>query len=275
MEKVHHNSHEDKLVVLSHVISVNKYECKPCWDIFRKDSGNQPLQYYFYMDCPGGDAFIHWVYEAFLYFPLLREEFEKHPNLKVIVPNRKRYTLNLFKCFDINIPVINDFETYDNICIFPPATSINHFNKTLFEKYFKLYLDNMKFYNLSAKFSIVYLPRNKRENYTPNDRPEPHIDAISDLVVSKGGMTIDTYNINDIKLQLTILNNADVIIAHWGSAVLFNFMPFKNKKMIFFNSDVFRWQCQTQESMDYFMRYISSHNSLYSIERFEELHDLL
>ena len=40
---------------------------------------------YFMFDSPGEDAFAHWVYESFIFYPMLQKLNEKYKNIETIV----------------------------------------------------------------------------------------------------------------------------------------------------------------------------------------------
>ena len=70
--------------------------------------------------------------------------------------------------------------------------------------------------------NLLYLPRNLKDNYYPKDRIPEHllyerrnqneIDYISSEVINNNGIVLDTYNINNIYIQFSIIQNSKNII---------------------------------------------------------------
>jgi capsular polysaccharide biosynthesis protein len=81
------------------------------------------------------------------------------------------------------------------------------------------------------KIKSLYLPRNDTDNYKANDRIINNTDNIKQIVIQNGGMVLDTYRLNNINYQFTIVNNADIIILDYGSSLYFNCIFLKNKKI--------------------------------------------
>jgi hypothetical protein len=169
-------------------------------------------------------------------------------------------------------PIVSEVTTTKNIVFFPPIFAINHPNMELFIKYFENYSRSIKVDTITP-IGILYLPRNTKENYINNDRPEPLIPAIKDVVLSKGGTVIDTYDINNMRLQLAVVQASEVIILHWGSAFYFNCAHLRGKTIILLDSFVNVQQLRTQPFNRSFMQMISNNNKVVSV--FSYVEDLL
>ena len=104
------------------------------------------------------------------------------------------------------------------------------------DKYYNLYLNSYISYiqrNISVIQSIkaVFLPRNTIDNYSQNDRIISNTDKIKEIVIENGGMVLDTYALNNIKYQFSIINNAEIVILDYGSSLFLNCIFLKNKKI--------------------------------------------
>lgn len=195
---------------------------------------------YFVFDCPGKDAFIHWITESFIFYPIFLKLKESYPNIKILTTNTKKYAKNIFKFFNIESEIVYQIEVEpkSNICFFPPVISLNDLddsNKGLFEKFLYNYMEHainiLKGYNLHEN-KILFLPRNSVDNFAENDRIIHGSDDIEKNIIEIGGTVLNTYQINNIHLQLSIVNSSNSIILDYGSSFFFNCLFLKNKKII-------------------------------------------
>jgi adenylate kinase family enzyme len=134
----------------------------------------------------------------------------------------------------------------------------------VFKRYITNYVANMST-DCISNLKLIYLPRNSRENYIVNEREEPFVPEITDLVIKKGGTVIDTYNINNISVQMALIQSASTIIVHYGSAFFVNCIHLKNKKIILLDSPVSVNQERAFDSIRYIHEYIKSRNTVFCI----------
>ena len=261
---------------IKNVVSYERFHCEPKWKITRAGGEEQPVEeYYFFMDCPGDDAFMHWVVESFIFYPLLLEKLETYPALKILTSNTKRYCKNFFKFIGLTTPIVSQVSSSRNVVFFPPIVSLNKPNMPVFIKYITNYTNNLKFDTFSP-INLLYLPRNSIENYTVNDRTVPSVQELSELTVNKGGVVIDTYLINNIALQMNIINAAQIIVVHWGSAFYVNCIHLKNKTIVLLDSPIGVNQVRSLEIMNYLYRTIASNNKIISVFSYtSDLKDIL
>jgi hypothetical protein len=58
---------------------VKKYyygSCKPELTVeqyIKSNDTNNIIEYFYCMDCPDSDAFAHWIYETFIFYPIIKE----------------------------------------------------------------------------------------------------------------------------------------------------------------------------------------------------------
>ena len=82
---------------------VTKYTytiCKPELTIlqdFILDSISSDMEYYYIFDSPVSDAFGHWFFESFIFYPIFLSIQKIYPTVKILVKNKKRYIKNFFK----------------------------------------------------------------------------------------------------------------------------------------------------------------------------------
>jgi len=218
--------------------NVKSYEythCHPSLNITSdEDSESNIEDVYYVFDCPGGDAFAHWVYESFITYPIFSELRLKYPNIKVLTKNDKKYVKSFLKLLDDDIEIVNSINNARNICFFPPILSLNDHSidqelfSSLVDNFKKMIIDNI---TIMCTNSIILLPRNNKDNYSANDR-KVDIDDIYEYIIDNDGTIFNTYEINNLKLQFSIINSFKNIILDYGSSFLVNSI-FQTNKNIF------------------------------------------
>lgn len=72
--------------------------------------------------------------------------------------------------------------------------------------------------NISFNNKYLLLPRNSKDNCIRCERIINGIDDIEDNIISIGGMVLNTYQMNNIELQMSIIKNSEIIILDYGSS---------------------------------------------------------
>jgi hypothetical protein len=202
---------------------------------------NNEKTHYWIIDSAGEFALAHWIYEAFIFIPILIELNKYAANaakadIKIMTKNPKKYVKSMLRFFGIKNEVVGKIENYNNYCYFPKVYSMNTSQHIETDEYYNLYLNLYIAYiqrNVPTiqSINLVFLPRNTIDNYEPNDRIIANTDKIKEIVIENGGTVLDTYALNNIKYQFVIINNADILILDYGSSVFFNCIFLKNKKI--------------------------------------------
>jgi hypothetical protein len=236
--------------------------------IITKKVVEDPIEeYYFFFSNPGADAFLHWVIEVFIFYPLFIQKLKVHPNTKILIPgNRKRYCSNFFAYLGISSPIVHEISTSKNIVFFPPVCSLNKYNMSVLDKYITNYMSDIVI-DILPSVKLLYLPRNRKENFAVNDTPErsAEVESISDIVIRNNGIILDTYSINNIRLQFNLVASASIIVVHWGSSFYVNCLHVKNKIIILLNDSVGIYQINAYESMGYMFKQIEMNNKIISL----------
>ena len=259
---------------------INKYEnvktynfmhCSPELHIDLSDDINDTnsKDFYYIFDCPGEDAFAHFVYESFIFYPIFQKIANIHPSIKILTTINKNFVKNLFKFFNIKNEIINKIENINNICFFSPIISLNdhNINQEIYIKHINLF-SNYITNNVSLfdQQNILFLPRNTKENYLPNDRIIYGTDDIKENIVKIGGTIIDTYELNDIGLQFSKINSFNTIILDFGSSFLVNGIFLKNKKIIVLDNYGYSYQINNFISINIIYNIIKNNNTIYFIK---------
>lgn len=221
----------------------------------KNESIQQNHNYYIIFDNPGKDAFGHWIFESFIFVDILKELNNEYKNIKIMTSNKKLYVKSFFNFFRINNEIVYDFEDTNNIVFIPPIISYGIINETN-PKYFELFKTFMNKYvsyiynniiNLNFENNILYLPRNKKNNFCPEEfipkqliGDRINIDEIThmtDAVLKYGGIVLNTLELNNISIQFSLIYNSKNIIIDYGSAFDVNTLICKNKNIIVLNKE--------------------------------------
>lgn len=245
-----------KLNKFENVISYKYSVCKPELSINIDESilsSNNNIYYIF--DCPGLDAFAHWFYESFIFYKNIIELTKIYPTIKILTNNKKKYVKSLLKLFNISNEIVYHNTDYliekiipnnNNICFFSKILSLNDPNIDLiyYEKLInEIIIDINNKIPVSLSNDILLLPRNKVDNYAPNDRILFGIEDIEKNLIELGGIILDTYNLNNFYYQFMLIKNSNIIILDFGSSYLVNAIFLKNKKIIILNNyGWYEWQ---------------------------------
>jgi capsular polysaccharide biosynthesis protein len=192
--------------------------------------------YYWIIDSPGDFALAHWIYESFIFIPILIELNEQNRGIKIMTKNPKKYVKSMLRFFGIKNEVVHKIDNYNNYCYFPKVYSMNTSQNIETDEYYNLYLNLYIAYiqrntPIIQSIKAVFLPRNTIDNYSQNDRVISNTEKIKEIVIEKGGMVLDTYALNNIKYQFSIINNAEIVILDYGSSLFLNCIFLKNKKI--------------------------------------------
>lgn len=228
----------------AHNVSDYKFEhCIPkvtlnvCDDNDTNINDMNNIDYYYIFDNPGQDAFCHWVYESFIFYPVFLSLVEKYNNIKILTKNKKKYVSNFFTLFNIKNEICYEVKNTNNICFLSlPIISLNdnNINVDYFTKYLKLFIANLNLIIMKNIFEINVLlcPRNTKDNYVGNDRIIKGIDDIENNVVGNGGCVLNTYNINNLMIQFTLVNSCKTIILDYGSSFFINCIFISGRNII-------------------------------------------
>lgn len=241
-----------KMFKFENVISYKLEYCKPEFFInldHNINSDNKEI--YYILDCYGDDAFSHWVLESFIFYKNIIELSKYYPNLKILTNNRKKYVPSFLKLFNISNEIIYHSDSRpcieqkipnpNNICFFSTVFSLNdhELNEMLFYNKIQNFINEIDLMLPIIKPNkILFLPRNTVDNYIigGKERIIYGTDDIKQHVIEQGGIVLDTYHLNNIFYQFTLIKNSEIIILDYGSSFIVNGLFFKNKKIIILNN---------------------------------------
>jgi len=250
-----------------HNVSSYKYvDCRPLVNIVMNENDTQPCEIYYIFDAPGGDAFGHWIFESFIFVEYFLEIKKLYPHIKIVTSNKKRYVYNFFKMLNINNDIVYSINN-SNICFFSPLISLNDTNidTLFFEHHIINFVDKICSYiNTDTIYKTIFLPRNTKDNFIPNDRIIYGSDNIEEHIIQIGGTSLNTYELNNIQLQLNIINSFTNIILDWGSSLLVNGIFLQNKNIIILDNYGLSYQLRFP-AISTIYKFISKKNNLHLI----------
>ncbi len=277
----------ENIVTYKNIIDYKYHLCSPVLEIQTTenntiyDSNSQKelnldnYEYYFIFDGPGEDAVIHWIFESFMFFPILLKLKQKYKNIKIITKNTKKYVKLIFNLFEINCDVLNNIPNDSNknkVYFFPPVLALNDNNLNLeVYNYFIMNYSEYIIKNILVLFKqknkILFLPRNSVDNYSHNDRQIPFTREIKDYVINNDGIVLNSYNTNNLFIQFNIINNSNIIILDYGSSFYFNCIFINNKKILILTTlDLINGQIENFISYKTTFDIISNNNKVVIID---------
>jgi hypothetical protein len=224
--------------------------------------------YYWIFDAPGESALGHWIYESFIFVHILIGLNKQIKNIKILTRNNCKYVKNILNFFNIENEIVNEINNYNNVCFFPKVYSLNTTPTQIecdeyYNKHLNLYIQYIQSnLQIVKKIKSLFLPRNDTDNHNENDRIINNTDNIKQIVIQNGGMVLDTYRLNNINYQFTILNNADIIILDYGSSLYFNCIFLKNKKIYVLDDKNLYTEQMAYESLRLLYKIIADNNDV-------------
>ena len=215
--------------------------------------------FYFLIETLYSDsAFGHWVWESAIFLPSFLELKRSDPRLRLVLRSKKQYKKLFTDFFGIrqeDILHIDDLEIGDtnvtgrlpsahNWCVFPPTIALNSVSNETLHSWIPYFDDMIRVIrhrqDLSSRLEpipFLFLPRQSKENYLPNERRINYTD-IYDAVINGGGEILDTDYVGDLTVQIKKIQAADVIILDNASSLLFNGLVARNKTLYALGSEL-------------------------------------
>jgi hypothetical protein len=275
------NSENDKVKSYKYskfknVISYKYQPCSPLINITINDNitqiidENETTQYYYIFDCPGENAFAHWVYESFIFFDYFLEIRNLYPKIKILTSCKSRFINSFFKLFSIDNEIVYNIDTpNNNVCFFSPVISLNDRNidQLLFKSQIQLFINEIKniihngVNDIEVYDKPLFLPRNTKENYVNNDRKVNGSAEIEEHIIKHSGTVLNTYQINNLKIQFEIINSFKTVILDFGSSFFVNCIFLNNKNIICINSNDVKYYFTDFPALRIIYEFISNNNN--------------
>ena len=178
---------------------------------------SNPPQYYLIIDFVFNEAFAHWVFESAIFLIHWKKLREQYPNIILVLSSEKVYKKLFLEYLEISPYTFDTSLQPNNICLFPPVFALNDLNidiamfSSMVKEFSFLFRKNAK-----KTIPILQMPRQKRENYVPNDRTI----SFNDIQ----GQILNTDDIVKLQDQIDIVSSSQNIILTYGSALFVNGM---------------------------------------------------
>ena len=206
---------------------------------------SEKKNYYFVIDTKFDDAISHWVIESAVFLPYFKELKKEFPSLKLILKSEKTYKYLFAAFFEIEkTDIVYETEkNKGNLAFFPPPVVAQN-NPNTSDEQLKLVESIIpRFYTIFDEFEpcilsdieYVILPRQKKENYRPNDRTISYGNLIDYFNKSGSVFTssiVNTDDITDLKEQLRLVRKGKTIILTEGAATIVNSLFCKEKILL-------------------------------------------
>ena len=218
-------------------------------DLYNEAINNNLINYLFIVE-PHCDAIAHWVYEVAIYLPLYKKLQIKYPSLKLALMTKKNFKILFLDFFSIpeeNICIFDEVPykytnlPLNNICLF--SHPISHLLLKEINPIYKFQLIN--FIDIINSIPIpnidndhwLILPRQKKENFSVNDRIVSYDNIFKYFENSNLQYEIlHTDDIISLKTQITKLRSFTNIIVSDGGAFSLNLLFCNHKNFYVINN---------------------------------------
>jgi hypothetical protein len=218
------------------------------------------------IDSPDNEAFCHWVFESAILLPTLREQ----PG-SIVLATKKTYKTLFYRYFGISDQKIK--YNPNRLATLPFRLIDNPIRKeypSLLETFFSKFSSSVK-----PDVDFVIMPRQRKENYAPNDRPCPLTPLLHVFETSgRSYRIVHTDDITDLQSQIDLVNSGRNLVVVDGSAFLVNGMFYSGKNIYVINCDLVEGQSKTYPMMKLIYDRIKQKNNVTFIQS-TQLHEII
>jgi hypothetical protein len=192
--------------------------------------------YYFILDSNASREFGYWIFESFIFISLLKDLNKTNPNIKIITKIKNYDIKELLLYFNVHNEIVNEIDNYNNICYSP----------NIYSNYYIHYLQHDDYYN---NFLINYINHIKNNLY-PNVNKYNYVFINFDHNNETVKKIKTNANVNDIcfinnnheniKYNLSVIDNAKIIILLYDPSFYYNCIFLENKMIIVIDDDLYR-----------------------------------
>ena len=217
------------------------------------------------IDSPDNEAFCHWVFESAILLPKLSEQQEN-----IVLANKKTYKTLFCRYFRISDEKIE----YDSTKF---SSSFRLIDKPI-KKEYPLLLEiffNKFSSSVNSEVDFVIMPRQKKENYIPNDRVCPLTPFLH--LFEKSGYTyriVNTDEIADLQTQIDLVNSGKNLVVVDGSAFLVNGMFCSERNIYVISTNLIEEQSKIYPMINLIYEKIKQRNNVTFIKS-TQLQDVL
>lgn len=204
------------------------------WNVETREHNEAwPSRKYFVLDTFCHEAFAHWIYESAVHLTEYIRMKSVDPDLKLLLRSPKKYKSLVLKEFGAEFDYeLTLSDCANNTCYFPSPTSLHAHTHPRVEAWngWIEFIDGLAS-GTKKDTPWLFLPRQKNENYAPNDRCICYND-IEEAVLRQGGQVLHTDAIVSFKDQVKCIASAKRIIVDYGSSFFVNGMISRDADLI-------------------------------------------
>jgi hypothetical protein len=231
----------DNIIIIENIIDYKfKFSTRDLIIYFNqeeKEEKENEKQYYFIVDSNASRDFGYWIFENFIFISILTNLNKSNPNIKILSKITNYDIKNLLKFFNINNEIVNKIDNPNNICYLPKIYSMYYIHR----------LDNDIYYNYYLINYINYIKSNIDNTVNKYDYVFINMNNNNDEIITKirintsinNAIFIDDNNEN-IKYNLSIINNAKIIILLYDPSFFYNCIFLENKLILIIEDYIYR-----------------------------------
>lgn len=247
-----------------------KYKFPTIDILFTKNNDNdnenykKDKSYYFILDSNASRDFGYWIFESFIFISLLKDLNKTNPNIKIITKIKNYDIKELLHYFNVDNEIVNEIDNYNNICYSPK----------IYSNYYIHYLQHDNYYNNFLINYINHIKSNLDPNVNKYNYAFINFDHNNETIkkIKMNANVNDICFINNhenIKNNLSVINNAKIIILLYDPSFYYNCIFLENKIIIVIdeNDDVYRpngigTHINSNTFLDHLFKIISSKNKV-------------
>jgi|LauGreDrversion4_2_1035121.scaffolds.fasta_scaffold870830_1 hypothetical protein len=205
------------------------------------------------------EAFAHWVFECAIILPVVVNSAVL-PTLRkrIILANKKTYKTLFCRYFGIRDEEIKYDSTQFGSSFRLIDNPIKKEYPALLDAFFNQFSSHV-----TPDVDFVVMPRQRKENCVPNDRPCPLTPFLD--VFATAGCThrlVHTDDITDLQTQIDLVNSGRNLVVVDGSAFLVNGMFCSGKHIYVINTDLVENQSKLYPMMKLIYDKIKQRNTV-------------
>jgi len=248
-----------------------KYKFPTIDILFTKNTDNshpnykEDKSYYFILDSNASQDFGYWIFESFIFVSLLKDLNKTTPNIKILTKIKNYDIKELLHYFNVDNEIVNEIDNYNNVCYSPK----------IYSNYYIHYLQQDNYYN---NFLINYINHIKN-NLNPSVNKYNYAfvnfnhnnETIKKIKINANMNDVCFIDVIDenIKYNLSLIDNAKIIIILYNPSFYYNCIFLENKIIIVvdMNDDIYRpngigTHINSNTFLDHLFKIISSKNKV-------------
>lgn len=219
--------------------------------------------YYFILDSNASRDFGYWIFESFIFVSLLKELNKTNPTIKIISKIKNYDIKELLHYFKVDNEIVTEIDNYNNICYSPKIYSNYYIHYLQHDNYYNNFLFNyINYINSNIDHGII------NYNYVFINFDHNN-ETIKKIKMNANEKYFIDNNHENIKYNLSVINNAKIIVLLYDPSFYYNCIFLENKIIIVVDhdDDVYRpngigTHINSNTFLDHLFKIISSKNKI-------------